>query len=98
MCNDTHNNWAFISLFHLLPFIEGLYRGSEDNEMHLGVCSRSRDVIEPILKPQWYVICNDIAKEALHAVTDEENRRVEIIPKQYVADWKRCLYFFYKFL
>lgn len=70
---------------------KGLYRGSENNEMRLGVCSRSNDVIEPMIKPQWYVNCSDIAKEALHAVTDEENRRVEIIPKQYVADWKRWL-------
>lgn len=60
--------------------------------MRLGVCSRSNDVIEPMIKPQWYVNCSDIAKEALHAVTDEENKRVEIFPKQYVADWKRCLY------
>lgn len=70
---------------------KGLYRGSENNEMRLGVCSRSNDVIEPMIKPQWYVNCGDIAKEALHAVTDEENRSVEIIPKQYVADWKRWL-------
>ncbi|GAU15479.1 hypothetical protein TSUD_45160 [Trifolium subterraneum] len=68
-----------------------LYRGSENNEMRLGVCSRSNDVIEPMIKPQWYVNCSDIAKEALHAVTDEENKRVEIIPRQYVADWKRWL-------
>ncbi|WJX89984.1 Valine--tRNA ligase, mitochondrial 1 [Trifolium repens] len=70
---------------------KGLYRGSENNEMRLGVCSRSNDVIEPMIKPQWYVNCSDIAKEALRAVTDEENKRVEIIPKQYVADWKRWL-------
>ncbi|KAI5400572.1 Valine--tRNA ligase [Lathyrus oleraceus] len=70
---------------------KGLYRGSENNEMRLGVCSRSNDVIEPMIKPQWYVNCSDIAKEALHAVTDEENKRVEIFPKQYVADWKRWL-------
>lgn len=80
------------SMFHLLPSMQGLYRGSENNEMRLGVCSRSNDVIEPMIKPQWYVNCSDIAKEALHAVTDEENKRVEIFPKQYVADWKRCLY------
>ncbi|XP_058769758.1 valine--tRNA ligase, mitochondrial 1-like [Vicia villosa] len=70
---------------------KGLYRGSENNEMRLGVCSRSNDVIEPMIKPQWYVNCSDIAKEALHAVTDEENKKVEIFPKQYVADWKRWL-------
>ena len=31
----------------------GLFRGTEGNKMRLGVCSRSRDVIEPVLKPQW---------------------------------------------
>lgn len=60
--------------------------------MRLGVCSRSNDVVEPMIKPQWYVNCNDMAKQALHAAMDEENKRLEIIPKQYSADWKRCLY------
>ncbi|KAL2602000.1 hypothetical protein AAZV13_10G201000 [Glycine max] len=68
-----------------------LYRGSENNEMRLGVCSRSNDVVEPMIKPQWYVNCNDLAKQALHAAVDEENKRIEIIPKQYLADWKRWL-------
>ncbi|XP_057426797.1 valine--tRNA ligase, mitochondrial 1 isoform X2 [Lotus japonicus] len=70
---------------------KGLYRGSENNEMRLGVCSRSNDVIEPMIKPQWYVNCNDMAKQALHAAVDEENKKLEIIPKQYLADWKRWL-------
>ena len=35
----------------------GLYRGKEDNPMRLGLCSRSKDVIEPMLKPQWWVNC-----------------------------------------
>lgn len=30
----------------------GLLRGKEDNKMRLGLCSRSGDVIEPVLKPQ----------------------------------------------
>ncbi|KAI9112058.1 hypothetical protein K1719_016954 [Acacia pycnantha] len=70
---------------------KGLYRGSENNEMRLGVCSRSNDVVEPLIKPQWYVRCNDLANQALRAVTDEENKKMEIIPKQYTADWKRWL-------
>jgi len=28
----------------------GLYRGEEDNAMRLGFCSRSKDIIEPLLK------------------------------------------------
>ena len=31
---------------------KGLYRGVEDNAMRLGLSSRSKDVIEPVLKPQ----------------------------------------------
>jgi hypothetical protein len=31
---------------------KGLYRGIEDNAMRLGLSSRSKDVIEPVLKPQ----------------------------------------------
>ncbi|KAL2344122.1 hypothetical protein Fmac_005407 [Flemingia macrophylla] len=69
--------------------VKGLYRGSENNEMRLGVCSRSNDVVEPMIKPQWYVNCKDLAKQALQAVVDEENIRLEIVPKQYMADWKR---------
>ncbi len=30
----------------------GLFRGKADNKMRLGVCSRSGDIIEPLLKPQ----------------------------------------------
>jgi valyl-tRNA synthetase len=32
---------------------KGLLRGKEDNKMRLGLCSRSGDVIEPYLAPQW---------------------------------------------
>ncbi|XP_042757940.1 valine--tRNA ligase, mitochondrial 1 [Lactuca sativa] len=59
--------------------------------MRLGVCSRSNDVIEPMIKPQWYVNCNGIAKEALDAVMDENNKKIDILPKQYAAEWKRWL-------
>nr|KAJ0216402.1 hypothetical protein LSAT_V11C300142940 [Lactuca sativa] len=69
--------------------IQGLYKGEEKNEMRLGVCSRSNDVIEPMIKPQWYVNCNGIAKEALNDVMDENNKKIDILPKQYAAEWKR---------
>lgn len=41
-----------------------LYRGTKDNPMVVPVCSRSKDIIEPLLKAQWYVDCADIAKQA----------------------------------
>ncbi|XP_021752900.1 valine--tRNA ligase, mitochondrial 1-like [Chenopodium quinoa] len=70
---------------------KGLYRGAKDNEMRLGICSRSNDVVEPLIKPQWYVNCSSMAKDALDAVLDNDNRKIEIIPKTYEADWKRWL-------
>ena len=60
--------------------------------MRPGVCLRRNDVLEPMIKPRWYVNCNDLEKQALPTVVDEENKRIEIIPKQYLADWKRYLY------
>nr|KAJ0213131.1 hypothetical protein LSAT_V11C400173670 [Lactuca sativa] len=48
-------------------------------------------VIEPMIKPQWYVNYNGIAKEALDAVMDENNKKIDILPKQYAAEWKRWL-------
>jgi valyl-tRNA synthetase len=33
---------------------KGLYRGTQDNAMVVPVCSRSKDVVEPLIKPQWY--------------------------------------------
>ena len=66
----------------------GLYRGKAPNPMRLGLCSRSKDVIEPMLKPQWWVNCADMAKDACDAVRDG---RMEIIPKEQEATWFRWL-------
>ncbi|KAL5580180.1 hypothetical protein UlMin_012622 [Ulmus minor] len=42
---------------------KGLFKEVKNNEMHLGICSRSNDVVEPLIKPQWYVNCISMAKE-----------------------------------
>ncbi|KAJ4889715.1 Valine--tRNA ligase [Raphanus sativus] len=67
---------------------KGLLRGVEEKDMRIGICSRSHDVVEPMLKPQWYVRCSTMGEEALEAADDG---RLEIIPKQYSADWRRWL-------
>ncbi|KMZ60474.1 Valine--tRNA ligase [Zostera marina] len=67
---------------------KGLFRGDQKNEMNLGICSRSSDIVEPMIKPQWFVNCSSMAAEALAAV---EDKKIEIIPKQYVQEWKRWL-------
>lgn len=54
--------------------------------MSLGVCSRTNDVVEPMIKPQWFVNCNTMAQAGIDAV---RSKRIEIIPQQYEQDWYR---------
>jgi hypothetical protein len=49
---------------------------------------RSKDVIEPVLKPQWWVNCGGMAAAAAGAVRDGS---LEIIPKEMEATWFRCV-------
>ena len=67
---------------------KGLLRGKADNAMRLGLCSRSKDVIEPMLKPQWWTSCAGMAAEAAAAARDG---RLEIIPQEQNATWFRWL-------
>lgn len=34
---------------------KGLYVETTNNPMVVPICSRSKDIVEPMLKPQWYV-------------------------------------------
>lgn len=63
---------------------KGLYVGQEDNEMTIPTCSRSGDIIEPLLKPQWWVAQKDMAKEAIKAVQDGQ---ITITPKSSEAEY-----------
>ncbi|PNH02488.1 putative valine--tRNA ligase, cytoplasmic [Tetrabaena socialis] len=47
-----------------------------------------KDVIEPVLKPQWWVDCKDMAAASCTAVRDGT---LEIIPKEMEAVWFRWL-------
>ncbi|KAF0928842.1 hypothetical protein E2562_010700 [Oryza meyeriana var. granulata] len=67
---------------------KGLYRDAKNNTMRLGCCSRTKDIVEPMMKPQWFVDCSTMAKAALDAV---KSKRIEIIPSQYEQDWYRWL-------
>lgn len=44
----------------------------------------SKDVIEPVLKPQWWVNCQGMAAEGCAAVRDG---RLEIIPRDFEKTW-----------
>lgn len=65
-----------------------LFRGKENHAMTLPICSRSRDIVEPLLKNQWFVRCDEMAKKAVQAVEDGQ---LEIIPHYYTKTWKNWL-------
>ena len=62
----------------------GLFRGKEPRDMQLPRCSRSGDIIEPMVQPQWFVDCADMAKRSCDAVRDGS---LKILPKEHEKTW-----------
>ena len=62
----------------------GQFRGKEVNKMRLGICSRSGDIVEPMMTPQWYVNCSSMAKRSVDAV---RNGDLKIVPAMHEATW-----------
>ncbi|CAB1456282.1 unnamed protein product [Pleuronectes platessa] len=62
----------------------GQFKEIKDNPMVVPVCSRSKDIVEPLLKPQWYVNCKEMGKEAADAVREG---RLKIIPDHHLKTW-----------
>lgn len=67
---------------------KNLYIGKEPNKMRLGLCSRSGDVLEPMITPQWYVSCGGMAKRSTDAV---RNGELKILPKDQEKTWFQWL-------
>ncbi|KAJ8686683.1 hypothetical protein QAD02_022477 [Eretmocerus hayati] len=63
---------------------KNLFVEIEDNPMIVPVCSRSKDIVEPLIKPQWYVKCDEMAAKATEAVKSGE---LKIIPEQFKKTW-----------
>ncbi|XP_061475167.1 valine--tRNA ligase, mitochondrial isoform X2 [Rhineura floridana] len=66
----------------------GLHRGAKEHPMVLPLCSRSGDVIETLLKNQWFVNCEAMAHRALEAV---ESRLLKLTPKFHEKNWRTWL-------
>lgn len=62
----------------------GFFRETVNHPMVIPFCNRSKDVIEPMIKPQWYVKCGDMAKKAEEAVRSGE---LKIIPEYNTKTW-----------
>ncbi|PVG02364.1 putative VAS1-valyl-tRNA synthetase [Serendipita vermifera] len=61
-----------------------LFIETKDNAMVIPICAKSKDVIEPVLKPQWWVNSKPLAEEALARTRAGE---LKIIPKTSEAEW-----------
>lgn len=66
----------------------GLYKNKKSNEMVLNLCSKTSDVIEPMLKPQWWVNCKDVADRA---IKDVEEGRLKLVPEFHKQTWDHFL-------
>ncbi|KAJ7803219.1 tRNA synthetases class I-domain-containing protein [Mycena olivaceomarginata] len=66
----------------------GLYIETKDNPMQIPICNKSGDVVEPVLKPQWWVNCKPLAEEAIKRTRAGE---LVINPKQSENEWYRWL-------
>ncbi|GAB1599106.1 valine--tRNA ligase-like [Argonauta hians] len=61
-----------------------LYHGTVSHSMMLPICSRSEDVVEPLLMDQWFLDCQDMATKAAQAVN---NNLLCFIPDHYDSLW-----------
>ncbi|XP_041480879.1 valine--tRNA ligase-like isoform X2 [Lytechinus variegatus] len=61
-----------------------LYRGTKPNPMVVPTCSRSKDIVEPLLKSQWFVDCREMARRAVEVV---ENDTLKIVPEIHKKTW-----------
>ena len=44
---------------------KGLYRETKEHQMVVPICSRSKDIVEPLIKPQWYVDTRQMNRDAI---------------------------------
>ncbi|KAJ2156197.1 hypothetical protein GGF46_005348 [Coemansia sp. RSA 552] len=79
------NRWeARIGVINILSDA-GVYAGKRDAAQSvISRCSRSGDIIEPMLLPQWYVQCNGLARRADALMRGGE---IELVPSRQRAVW-----------
>jgi valyl-tRNA synthetase len=67
---------------------KGLYVETKDNPMKIPVCQRSGDIIEPIVRPQWWMRMRELADEAIKVV---KNGEIKIRPEASEKDFYRWM-------
>ncbi|KAL7733352.1 hypothetical protein ACLKA6_004847 [Drosophila palustris] len=65
-----------------------LLREVRAHQMQLPICSRSKDIIEYMLVPQWFLNTSAMAKAAL---SELHSGRLQIMPTNHEMEWERWL-------
>ncbi|XP_066154858.1 valine--tRNA ligase-like [Euwallacea fornicatus] len=90
----SNNNFKNIKRFEAREIIlnqlaeMGLFRGSQAHKTTVPICSRSRDVIEFLVRPQWFLDCSEMAARA---AADVREGRLIIDQKQFEKVWFQWL-------
>ncbi|XP_071802772.1 valine--tRNA ligase-like isoform X2 [Asterias amurensis] len=67
---------------------KGLLVETKDHPMDIPLCRRSKDIVEPMLKTQWFVDTKQMAEDAVIAV---ESGDLKIIPESHKKTWYNWL-------
>ncbi|KAL5291043.1 hypothetical protein ACFFRR_010452 [Megaselia abdita] len=65
-----------------------LLKSKKDHSMNVPICSRSKDVVEYMIRDQWFLDCKEMAEEALHAV---KSGNLQIQPPNFEYEWEKWL-------
>ena len=68
---------------------QGLLDGIEDYTLSVGICDRSKTVVEPLVSAQWFVKTKPLAEKAIAAV---ESKTIEIIPENWTKTYFEWMY------
>lgn len=66
----------------------GLLRNIKSHKLNLPVCMRSKDIVELLDRPQWFVRCEELTRNAIEAV---ETGEIRIHPDNFKKDWIKWL-------
>ncbi|CCJ30052.1 unnamed protein product [Pneumocystis jirovecii] len=70
---------------------KGLYRGFQSYKTSIPLCSRSGDLIEYFLKPQWFVLYLKTKPLALNVYNNYKVGKLKINPSHYSSQWIKWL-------
>lgn len=65
-----------------------LLKSKAPHKNPLPMCSRSKDVIEYLIKPQWFLRCDNVCRQSIDAV---EQKRLQVIPDRFESVWRHWL-------